>query len=105
MRKLAILIAAALPVAAPVSALAEPVVLRIEAKRGPETQAVVDGWAARFDNVVTFPLQGGWTGIGLGPMERDAAEAELARLKAAGDIPGDSFIAPAPGDAVAAAGP
>lgn len=103
MRKLAITITAA-SLAGALPALAEQVVLRVEAQRGAETQAVVDGWAARFPNVVTFPLKGGWTGIGIGPMERAAAEAELARLRSAGQIPGDSFIAPAPADAVAVAG-
>src|SRR5690606_29814708 len=34
-------------------------------------------------------------GVALGPMERDAAEARLRELKAAGKIPGDSFLAPA----------
>ncbi|WP_231555344.1 peptidoglycan-binding domain-containing protein [Paracoccus sanguinis] len=93
----------ALSVAAP--ALAEPVVLRIEAKRGVESEAAIAAWAGRFPNVVAFQLPGGWTGIGLGPMERAAAEAEMARLKAAGEIPGDSFIAPAPAEVVAAAAP
>lgn len=95
MRKLVILIAAALPAAA-APAWAEQVVLRIEARRGAQSQAVAEGWAGRLPGVVTFPLPGGWTGIGIGPMERGAAEAELARLKAAGAIPADSFIAPAP---------
>ncbi|ARJ68945.1 peptidoglycan-binding domain-containing protein [Paracoccus contaminans] len=103
MRKLVTLIAAALPAAAAVPAWAEQVVLRIEARRAAQSQAVADDWAGRLPGVVTFPLPGGWTGIGIGPMERDAAEAELARLKAAGAIPADSFIAPAP-DGVAPAG-
>lgn len=101
---LSALIAATLVTALPAALSAEPVVLRIEAKRGPDTQAVVDGWAAKFPNVVTFPLPSGWTGIGLGPIERAEAEAELDRLKAAGQIPADSFLAPAPENAVPVAG-
>lgn len=109
MRTLARLMTATLPVVVALSvaapALAEPVVLRIEAKRGVESEAAIAAWAGRFPNVVAFQLPGGWTGIGLGPMERAAAEAEMARLKAAGEIPGDSFIAPAPAEVVAAAAP
>lgn len=92
MRGLAFLICAMLPGAA----LAEPVVLRVEAQRAAAAAPVVQGWAERFPEVMTFPLPGGWTGIGLGPMEREAAEAELARLRAAGEIPRDSFIVPMP---------
>lgn len=100
MRKLAILITAALPAVAAAPVQAEQVLVRIEAKRGPQTQAVVDGWAQRLPGVVTFPLPGGWTGIGIGPLERAQAQAELTRLKAAGTIPADSFIAPAPATVV-----
>lgn len=96
MRRLGFLIVAMLPGLA----WAEPVVLRVEAKRGPDTAAVVESWAARFPEVMTFPLSGGWTGIGLGPMEREDAQAEMARLKAAGRIPRDSFIVPVPAGAV-----
>lgn len=92
MRSLGFLIVAMLPGAA----LAEPVVMRIEAQRSAAVAPVAEGWAARFPNVVTFPLAGGWTGIGLGPIERAEAEAELARLQAAGEIPRDSFIVPVP---------
>ncbi|MBB1496978.1 peptidoglycan-binding domain-containing protein [Paracoccus sp. MC1862] len=92
MRGLGFLIVAMLPGAA----LAEPVVLRIEAQRSAAVAPVAEGWAGRFPDVMTFPLPGGWTGIGLGPMEREAAEAELARLRASGEIPGDSFIVPVP---------
>lgn len=92
MRGLGFLIVAMLPGAA----LAEPVVLRVEAQRAAAAAPVVREWAERFPEVMTFPLPGGWTGIGLGPMEREAAEAELARLRAAGQIPGDSFIVPVP---------
>lgn len=97
MRRLGFLIVAMLPGLA----WAEPVVLRVEAKRGPDTAAVVESWAARFPEVMTFPLSGGWTGIGLGPMEREDAQAEMARLKAAGRIPRDSFIVPVPAGAAA----
>lgn len=96
MRRLGFLIVAMLPGLA----WAEPVVLRVEAKRGPDTAAVVESWAARFPEVMTFPLAGGWTGIGIGPMEREAAQAEISRLKRAGQIPSDSFIVPVPAGAV-----
>ena len=99
MRRLGFLIVAMLPG----MALAEPVVLRVEAKRGPDTAAVVESWSARFPEVVTFPLAGGWTGIGIGPMEREAAQAEISRLKRAGQSPADSFIVPVPSGAVAVA--
>lgn len=92
MRGLAFLICAMLPGAA----LAEPVVLRVEAQRAAAAEAMIDRWAGRYPEVMRFPLPGGWTGIGLGPMERAEAEAELARLSAAGEIPGDSFIVPVP---------
>ncbi len=99
MRRLGFLIVAMLPGLA----WAEPVILRVEAKRGPDTAAVVRDWAARFPEVMTFPLAGGWTGIGIGPMEREAAQAEMARLKAAGRIPSDSFIVPVPAGAASVA--
>ena len=92
MRGLAFLICAMLPGAA----LAEPVVLRVEAQRAAAAEAMTARWAGRYPEVMRFPLPGGWTGIGLGPMEREEAEAELARLSAAGEIPGDSFIVPVP---------
>lgn len=101
MRRLGFLIVAMLPG----MALAEPVVLRVEAKRGPDTAAVVESWSARFPEVVTFPLAGGWTGIGIGPMEREAAQAEISRLKRAGQIPADSFIVPVPSGAVPVTAP
>lgn len=93
MRKLAILIAATLPMAAH----AEQTVIRIEAKRGDQAQIdqTIQGWAAKFPDVVTFAAPGGWTAIALGPMERDAAEARLTELKAARTIPADSFVSPA----------
>lgn len=96
MRRLGFLIVAMLPG----MAWAEPVVLRVEAKRGPDTAAVVESWTARFPDVMTFPLAGGWTGIGIGPMDREAAQAEITRLKRAGQIPSDSFIVPVPSGAV-----
>lgn len=103
MPRFAAILAATLAASLPVAVAAEPVVLRIEAKRGADTQAAAEGWAAKFPNVVTFPLPGGWTGIGLGPVERTDAEAELSRLKAAGEIPADSFLAPVPAGVAAVA--
>lgn len=97
--------------AMPVAALAEQVVIRIEAKRGETAaQTAAEGWGMQFPDVVTFPLPGGWTAVGLGPMDRPEAEARLTQLKSMGQVPADSFVAPAPAgiaaapaDAVAAA--
>lgn len=99
MRRLAIAIAAMLPLAAQ----AEPTVIRIEAKKA-GAEAAASGWAAQFPDVVTFRAPGGWTAIALGPMERDAAEARMRELKAAGKIPADSFLAPAEAGATPVAG-
>ncbi|MDO5368903.1 peptidoglycan-binding protein [Paracoccus sp. (in: a-proteobacteria)] len=96
MRGLGFLIVAMLPGAV----WAEPVVMRVEARRAAAVAPVAQGWAERFPDVVTFPLPGGWTGIGLGPMERQEAEAELSRLLAAGEVPADSFIVPVPDGAL-----
>ena len=78
-------------------ALAEPVVLRLEAKRdaGAAAEAAAR-WAAQFHDVVKFALNEGWTAIALGPMERAEAQARLEALKGAGRVPGDSFLGPLP---------
>lgn len=69
-------------------------VIRIEAKRGAAATAeAAAGWSARFPDVVTFRLPGGWTGIGLGPQGAAEAAARLEQLKAEGRIPADSFVA------------
>ncbi|WP_211242199.1 peptidoglycan-binding domain-containing protein [Paracoccus gahaiensis] len=95
-----------LATALPGMALAQEAVIRLEAKRlpGAATEAAA-GWAARFDDVVTLPLPGGWTGIALGPLDPAQAEARLRDLRAAGAVPGDSFVSvPAPGTALTPAG-
>jgi peptidoglycan hydrolase-like protein with peptidoglycan-binding domain len=77
----------------PGAAMAQDALIRLEAKRTPDVAAAAaSGWAGTFDDVVTLPLQGGWTGIALGPMDRDAAVARLADLKAKGVVPADSFV-------------
>ena len=76
MRGLAFLICAMLPGAA----LAEPVVLRVEAQRAGAAEAMVQRWAGRHPGVMRFPLPNGWTAIGLGPMEREAAEQIVRQL-------------------------
>ncbi|QBX36130.1 peptidoglycan-binding protein [Paracoccus liaowanqingii] len=95
-----------LATALPGMALAQEAVIRLEAKRlpGAATEAAA-AWAAQFDDVVTLPLPGGWTGIALGPLDRAQAEARLRDLRAAGAVPGDSFVSvPAPGTALTPAG-
>lgn len=90
MRQLAVMVLAA---ALPGAAMAQDALIRLEAKRAPELAATTAaGWAERFDDVVTLPLKGGWTGIALGPMDREAALARLADLKAKGVVPGDAFV-------------
>ena len=71
---------------------AEDAFIRIEAKRGEAAEAAAARWRDRFPDVVTFPLAQGWTGIGLGPLAPADAAARMARLKAAGEIPSDSYL-------------
>lgn len=75
------------------AAAAEDAYIRIEAKRGAAAEAALAGWQAKFPDVVTFPLANGMTAIALGPAEPAAAAARMAGLKAAGEIPADSFLA------------
>lgn len=91
MRRLAFMVLAA---GLPVAGFAQDAVIRIEAKRGAEAaMAAAEGWSARFDDVVTFPLARGWVAIALGPQSPAEAEQRLAGLRAAGQVPGDSFVA------------
>lgn len=75
------------------AAAAEDAYIRIEAKRGAAAEAALADWQAKFPDVVTFPLANGMTAIALGPAEPAAAAARMAGLKAAGEIPADSFLA------------
>lgn len=75
------------------AAAAEDAYIRIEAKRGAAAEAALAGWQAKFPDVVTFPLANGMTAIALGPAEPAEAAARMAGLKAAGEIPADSFLA------------
>ncbi|MDF3607793.1 peptidoglycan-binding domain-containing protein [Paracoccus sp. DMF-8] len=96
MRSFARIIGAALPVVLATAAAAEDVVIRIEAKRGAEAaQETAANWGAQFPNVVTFPLNGDWVAIALGPLPREDAAPLLDDLKSQRRIPDDSFIAPA----------
>lgn len=89
-------------------AAAENAWIRIEAKRGNQAEAALAGWREKFDDVQSFSLPNGMTGIALGPLDAAAAAARMAQLKAAGTIPADSYltapggIAPLPGAALAA---
>ena len=88
--------------ALPGAALAQGAVIRLEAKRDPQAAAqAAQGWADRFDGVVTLALPGGWTGIAIGPLPEDRAGPLLERLKQAGKVPQDAFVStPAPGTAL-----
>ncbi len=91
MRRTSLVLALA---AMPALGHAQDAYIRIEAKRSPaEARTAAEGWAAEFPNVVTFPLQRGWTGIALGPLDQATAEAQIGAMKSAGRIPEDSFIA------------
>ncbi|MGZ3216922.1 peptidoglycan-binding domain-containing protein [Paracoccus sp. T5] len=94
MRRLAVMVLAGM---LPGAAMAQEALIRLEAKRSPEAAAeAAAGWARRFDDVVTLPLPGGWTGIAIGPLERDAALERLSELKGQGLVPGDSFVSVPP---------
>lgn len=101
MRRFAMIIGTALPMLLATGALAEDVVIRIEAKRGePAAKTAAEGWSAQFADVVTFPLTDGWIGIAIGPIPRETAEPQLAELKAQNKVPADSFISAAAGRAL-----
>lgn len=103
MRRFAKIIGTALPLALAGGALAEDVVIRIEAKRGEAAAREAAGnWAQTFPDVVTFPLADGWFGIALGPLPRDEAAPRLEQLRAERQVPGDSFIAAAAGREITA---
>lgn len=94
MRRFAKIIGTTLPLLAANMALAEDVVIRIEAKRGEAAaREAAAGWSRSLENVVTFPLPDGWFGVALGPMPRESAEAQLEAMKAQNKVPADSFIA------------
>lgn len=98
MRRMAVMVLAA---ALPAAAWAEDVVIRLEAKRTAEAAAqAAAAYAARFENVVTLDLPGGWTGIAIGPLEREEAVARLAELKAARAVPSDAFVSAPPASTV-----
>ncbi|MFD1795728.1 peptidoglycan-binding protein [Paracoccus aurantiacus] len=84
--------------ALPGLASAEDVFIRIEAKRGTdEALAAAAQWQQRVGDLpaVIFPLGATWTGIGLGPLPREDAEARMTALKTARTIPADSLLTPA----------
>ena len=49
-------------------------------------------YTARFPDTRAFQTPNGWYAIVIGPMSRPEAARQLARLRAQGAIPGDSFI-------------
>ncbi len=50
-------------------------------------------YAARLEDVAGYRLASGWYAIALGPYDEAVAAETLARLRAAGQIPGDSYLA------------
>jgi peptidoglycan hydrolase-like protein with peptidoglycan-binding domain len=50
-------------------------------------------WAGRFDQVRGFRLRSGWYAIVIGPVGPEEAAREVAVLRRAGQVPGDSFVA------------
>lgn len=50
-------------------------------------------YASQLDNVVGFRLGSGWFAIALGPYDAARAPSELSRLRIAGAVPRDAFIA------------
>ncbi|WP_323038520.1 serine protease [Gemmobacter sp.] len=92
---MAALVLAALAVVWLGSARAEAQVwIQIEAKNS--RSAAEDrarDWAMGLPDVSGHALASGWFAIALGPYAADQAAARLAELRAAGRIPGDSFIA------------
>lgn len=87
------LVSAVLVACLPMAAIAQDAVIRIEAKRGEAAASqAATGWRQKFDDVVTFPLNGEWIGIALGPLPREKADALLAELRGSGRIPADSFV-------------
>ena len=58
-----------------------------------EAQERARAYAARLEHVAGFALGNGWYAIALGPYARADAAALLARLRAAREIPSDSYLA------------
>ena len=50
-------------------------------------------WEARLGPLTGWRLGTGWHALALGPFTEDEAAAELARLRAAGSVPSDAFVA------------
>lgn len=103
LRRMAVM---ALAITLPGAALAQDAVIRLEAKRSSEAATeAAQGWADRFEGVVTLPLPGGWTGIAIGPLPADRAGPLLEQLKQARKIPQDAFVSvPAQGTTLSPVG-
>ncbi len=72
----------------------EAVWVQIEARPTlQQAEARARDYAARLPNVSGFRLRSGWYAIAIGPILAPLAPGELARLRAAREIPGDSFVA------------
>lgn len=95
----------ALALALPGVVSAQDAVIRLEARPDAQAGDVARDWAMRIQGVVTLPLEGGWTGIAIGPLPAARAEALLGQLQAAGRVPADAFVSlPPPGTALTPVG-
>ncbi|ANT61685.1 peptidoglycan-binding protein [Salipiger sp. CCB-MM3] len=72
------------------------VYIQIEAQPSlTEAEARLRDYSAGLQNVNGFSLGGGWYGIALGPFDPQVAADRLRALRAAGQIPRDSYLAAA----------
>ena len=76
------------------AAAAQEAWVQIEAR--PTEDAALDRarvWEDRVGPLAGFRLRTGWHALALGPFTEAGAAAELARLRAAGSVPSDAFVA------------
>ncbi|SLN30793.1 Putative peptidoglycan binding domain protein [Roseivivax jejudonensis] len=86
-------LAAALVFAGSMAAAQQAAFIQIEAQRSlSRAEDRVRDYASYLSDVNGFSLGGGWYGIALGPFPPEEAAARLRQLRAAGQIPGDSYV-------------
>lgn len=87
------LAAMALAVALAAPGRAQDAFIQIEAKRSlAEAEEAVRRHGATVPEVSGFRAAGGWFVVAVGPLPASDARARLARLRAAGAVPGDAFL-------------